>query len=156
MPNVDLGRLDRALLDALQRDSAQTNEALSAQVGLSPSAIQRRIRRLLADGVIERRVAVVDPVKIGRASLFIVGIEIERERPELVQRLRAWLREEDAVQQVYYVTGSADYIMLVTATDIAGFDALMSRMMADNANVRRFTTNVALSTIKRSLVVPSG
>lgn len=156
MPNVDLDRLDRALLDALQRDSAQTNEALSAQVGLSPSAIQRRIRRLLADGVIERRVAVVDPVKIGRASLFIVGIEIERERPELVQRLRAWLREEDAVQQVYYVTGSADYIMLVTATDIAGFDALMSRMMADNANVRRFTTNVALSTIKRSLVVPSG
>ncbi len=156
MPNVDLDRLDRALLDALQRDSAQTNEALSAQVGLSPSAIQRRIRRLLADGVIERRVAVVDPVKIGRASLFIVGIEIERERPELVQRLRAWLREEDAVQQVYYVTGSADYIMLVTAADISGFDALMSRLMADNANVRRFTTNVALSTIKRSLVVPSG
>ncbi len=74
------------------------------------------------------------------------------ERP----RLRDWLRAEGAVQQAYYVTGTADYILIVTAHDITDFDALMSRLLAENANVRRFTTNVAMSTIKRGLAVPSG
>lgn len=155
MTRIDLDRLDRSLLDEIQRDAMQTNERLSGRVGLSPSAIQRRIRRMVAAGVVESRVAVIDPASVGRTSLFIVGIEVERERPELVQRLREWLRAEEAVQQVYYVTGSADYIMLVTAKDISAFDAMMSRLLADNANVRRFTTNVAMSTIKRSLVVPT-
>lgn len=154
MTRIDLDPLDRALLGELQRDAAQSNERLSGKIGLSPSAIHRRIRRLVAAGVIERRIAIVDPVSLGHGSLFIVGIEVERERPELVQRLREWLKAEVAVQQVYYVTGSADYVVLVTAKDITSFDALMSRLLADNANVRRFTTNVVMSTIKRGLAVP--
>jgi DNA-binding Lrp family transcriptional regulator len=86
--------------------------------------------------------------------LFLAGVEVERERPELVQRLRAWIHSEPAVQQAYYVTGSSDYVLIVTARDIAEFDTLMSKLMAANPNVRRFTTNVVMSTIKRGLFVP--
>ena len=149
-----LDKLDRRLLTELQRDGSLTSDQLAERVGLSPSAISRRVRRLESDGVIQRRLAVVDPVKVGHAELFVVGIEVERERPELVQRLRAWLLAEPSIQQAYYVTGTADYVLLVTAREIAGFDRIMSELMAANPNVRRFTTQVVMSTVKRGLFVP--
>ena len=149
-----LDALDRKLLAELQDDGALTSDQLSERIGLSSSAISRRVRRLESDGVIERRIAVVDSAKVGHGALFIVGIEVERERPELVQSLRAWVRNEPAVQQTYYVTGTADYVMLVTAVDIAAFDQLMSEMMAANPNIRRFSTQVVMGTIKRGLFVP--
>jgi DNA-binding Lrp family transcriptional regulator len=149
-----LDSLDRKLLVEVQVDGALTSDQLSERVGLSPSAISRRIRRLEADGVIETRLAVVNPAKVGQGALFIVGVEVERERPELVQKLRSWVAGEPSVQQAYYVTGTADYVMLVTAPDISAFDRLMSDMMAANPNVRRFTTQVVMSTIKRGLFVP--
>ena len=150
----NLDRLDRRLLARLQDNAALTNEALAELVGLSPSAVQRRVRRLESVGVIERRVAVLNPAAVGQPTMFVVSIEVERERPDLVDRLRDWFRTEPAVQQAYYVTGSGDYILLVLTPDIQAFDGLMSEMMAANPNVRRFTTNVVMSTIKRGLAVP--
>lgn len=151
---IRLDDFDRKLLTELQEDGALTSEQLSERIGRSPSAISRRVRRLEVERYIERRIAIVDPAKVGHSSLFIVGIEVERERPELVQKLRAWVRNEAAIQQTYYVTGTADYVLLVTAPDIAAFDALMSEMMVANPNIRRFTTQVVMSTIKRGLFVP--
>lgn len=142
------------MLAELQRNAVQTSDKLAERVGLSPSAIHRRVRRLEATGVIEKRVAIVDPAKVGRGALFLVGLEVERERPELVQSLRGWIKSQSSVQQAYYVTGVADYVLLVTARDITAFDELMSEMMAANPNVRRFTTNVVMSTVKRGLSVP--
>lgn len=149
-----LDDFDRKLLCELQGDGALTSEQLSERIGLSPSAISRRVRRLEAKRFIERRIAIVDPAKVGHSALFIVGIEVERERPELVQKLRAWVKNEPAIQQTYYVTGTADYVLLVTAPDIAAFDQLMSEMMSANPNIRRFTTQVVMSTVKRGLFVP--
>ncbi|MBA3667108.1 MAG: Lrp/AsnC family transcriptional regulator [Sphingomonas sp.] len=154
MRNPPCDKLDRELLVAVQHDGALTNEQLSRKIGLSPSAIQRRLRRLEATGTIERRVAIVDPSKVGYGALFVVAVEVERERQELVQPLRAWLRFEPAIQQAYYVTGGTDYVLIVTARDIGEFDSLMSRMMVENKNIRRFTTNVVMSAIKRGLFVP--
>ena len=147
-------KLDRALLHELQVDGTLTNDQLAERVGLSASAVHRRVQHLTAAGIIQRTIAVVDPAKVGRSDQFIVGIEVERERPELVQPLRAWLRAEDCVQQGYYVTGTADYVLVISAGDIGAFDQLMSRMMQENSNVRRFTTNVVMATIKRGLYVP--
>ena len=151
-----LDRFDRKLLAIVQRDASLTSDVLADRVGLSPSAVQRRLKRLREDGVITALVATVDPDKLGRPALFVVGLEIERERPELLSRLRAWLADEDAVQEVFYVTGAWDFVLIVTARDVEAYDALMSRLMADNPNVRRFTTNVALGTYKRRLFVPIG
>ena len=145
---------DRRLLALVQRDASLTSDVLADRVGLSPSAVQRRLKRLRAEGVIDSIVAMVDPSKAGRPSFFVVGLEIERERPELLQRLRAWLADEDAVQEVFYVTGAWDFVLIVTAPGVEAYDAMMSRLIADNPNVRRFTTNVALGVYKRSLFLP--
>lgn len=154
MVATTLDKIDRSLLAELQEDGSLTAEKLSERVGLSASAIHRRIRRLEQANVIERRIAVVNPESVGRSALFLVGIEVEREQRDLVEKLRRWIRAEPSIQQAYYVTGSADYVLLITAPDIAAFDQLMSDLMAANPNVRRFTTNVVMSSIKRGLYVP--
>ena len=79
---------DRQILNLVQEDSSQTAEQLSETVPLSPSAIQRRIRRMRANGVIVRDAAVVDPARVGRPTFFIVSLQVERERPELLAHLR--------------------------------------------------------------------
>jgi len=149
-----LDAIDRKLLDLVQRDADFSAEALGERIGLSASAVLRRLKRMKADGMILANVALVDPAKVGRPTFFIVALEIERERPELMSRLRQWLNGEDQVQQAFYVTGSADFILIVTAQDVESYDALMTRLMADNPNVRRFTTNVALGVNKRTMFVP--
>ena len=149
-----LDAFDRKLLEQVQRDADVSAEVLGARIGLSGSAVLRRIKRLKADGTIVANVALVDPATVGRPTFFIVALEVERERPELMSRLRQWLDGEDQVQQVFYVTGSADFILVISATDVESYDTLMSRLMADNPNVRRFTTNVAVGVRKRGLFVP--
>ncbi len=150
---MELDRLDRRLLDLVQADASRTAEALAAHVALSPSAIQRRLKRLREAGVILRDVSVVDPARLGGAVLFLAALQVERERADLMDRLRAWLAAEPAVQEAFYVTGEADFMLVVATPDTAAYDALMARLVADNPNVRRFTTSVALGVVKRSLAL---
>lgn len=152
--SMELDRFDRQLLNLVQEDAGQTAERLAEQVALSPSAIQRRLRRLREHGVIARDAAVVDPSKVGRPTFFIVSLQVERERPEMLAQLRKWLAAQEHIQQAFYVTGEADFVLIVTAPDTETYDALMSRMVGENPNVRRFTTNVALSVVKRGLTIP--
>lgn len=151
---MQLDRFDRQLLNLVQQDSSVAAERLAEQVPLSPSAIQRRLRRMREQGVIMRDAALVDPAKIGRPNFFIVSLEVERERPELLAQLRTWLNEQEHIQQAFYVTGEVDFVLIVTAPNMEDFDALMSRLMQENTNVKRFTTNVSLGLVKRGLNIP--
>ncbi len=151
---MQLDRFDRQLLNLVQQDSSLAAERLAEQVPLSPSAIQRRLRRMREQGVIMRDAALVDPAKIGRPNFFIVSLEVERERPELLAQLRTWLNEQEHIQQAFYVTGEVDFVLIVTAPNMEAFDALMSRLMQENTNVKRFTTNVSLGLVKRGLTIP--
>ncbi len=151
---MKLDRFDRQLLNLIQENAERTADQLAEQVALSASAIQRRLRRLREDGVITRYAAVVEPKHVGRPNFFIVALKVERERPELLAQLRKWLAAQEYVQEVFYVTGEADFILVITAPDTETYDALMGRMVTENPNIARFTTNVALSLVKRSLAIP--
>lgn len=155
MPH-DLDTIDRKILDLVQADAQQPADSIGDAVGLSASAVQRRLARLREAGVIAAQVALVDPKAVGRSLTLIVDIELERERPELLAGFKRWLNAEPAVQQAWYVTGDGDYVLVVTARDVESYDALMQRLVADNPNVRRFRTRVSLGTLKRSLAVPAG
>ncbi|HEY0648029.1 Lrp/AsnC family transcriptional regulator [Phenylobacterium sp.] len=150
---VGLDRFDRQLLNLVQADAGLSAEQLAEHVPLSPSAIHRRLRRLRETGVIVRDVAIVDPRKIGRPTFFVVSIQVERERPELLSELRRWMAKEAHIQQAFYVTGESDFVIIVAAPDTETYDELMARLVSDNSNVKRFTTNVALSIVKRDLAI---
>jgi DNA-binding Lrp family transcriptional regulator len=149
-----LDLFDRRLLDLVQRDADVPAEKLAEQVGLSPSAVQRRLKKLRKSGVIASTVCVLDPAKVGNPTLFVVGLELERERPELLTRLAAWIEREDRVQQGYYLTGTWDLLLMIVVPSVSAFDSFMAALLEENPNVRRFSTSVVLSTRKRQLFVP--
>jgi Lrp/AsnC family transcriptional regulator, leucine-responsive regulatory protein len=151
---MDLDRFDRQLLNLVQHDSTQTAERLAEQVGLSPSAIQRRLKRMREQGVILRDIAVVEPRCVGSPTFFVVSLEVERERPELIAQLREWIARHSEIQQAFYVTGETDFVLIITTRDTEAFDAMMSRLVKDNPNVRRFRTNVVLGLLKQGLTIP--
>ena len=72
----------------------------------------------------------------------------------MLAQLREWIARRAEIQQAFYVTGETDYVLIVTARDTEAFDTLMSRLVQENPNVRRFTTNVVLGLLKQGLTVP--
>jgi len=154
VPENELDKIDRRILNLLQKDARRPAELIGADVGLSASAVQRRIVRMREEGIILAEVAVLDPKRVGRALTMIVDVEVERERPELVASLKQWIVSEPCIQEAWYVTGEGDYVLVVLARDVEDFEALMQRLVAENPNVRRFQTRVALSTLKRGMSVP--
>jgi len=149
-----LDKLDRRILALLQRDARMSAEAIGAHVGLSASAVQRRTARLREEAVITGEVTLVDPRSVGRPLTMIVDLEVEHERVELLANLKRWIATEAAIQEAWYVTGDEDYVLVVSARDVEGYEALMQQLLADNANVRRYRTRVVLGTIKRGMAVP--
>ena len=151
---MELDKFDRGILAILQRDARRSAELIGTAIGLSASAVQRRIARLREEAVITAEVTIVDSRIVGRPLTLIVDVEVERERPELLVSLKQWVAAEPAIQEAWYVTGEGDYVLIVTACDVDDYDALMKRLLAENANVRRFQTRVALGTLKRGQLVP--
>ena len=147
-------RTDRVLLDALQRDARVKLETLAEQVGLSVSAIQRRIVRLREIGVIAGECVVLDPRAAGNRVTVIVELMLERERSALTEGLKRWLVAAEEVQSAWGVTGETDFVLVVTAPDLESYERFTRRMMDENEVIREFRSSVALNRLKHSLFVP--
>ncbi|THF48015.1 Lrp/AsnC family transcriptional regulator [Allorhizobium terrae] len=149
-----LDRFDREIIEIIQRNCQMKAEAMAEEVGLSASAVQRRLKRLREDGIIKGEVAIIDRKSSGHPMVFIVGMEIERDNYDALARFRLWAERQDHVQQVYYVTGQVDLIAIITARDVEHYDDIAAVLMAENPQIRRMHTNVVLRDIKLSLFVP--
>ena len=152
---LDLDRIDVRLLDALQVDASSTNQALAAQIGISPATCLRRVKRLRDAGAIERQVAVLSPQKIGHGLTAIVEVTLDRQSAEALAAFEARAVVEAAVQQCHRVSPGPDFVLTVQAADMAAYDALVQRLFTDDANVRnvkaffsvhraKFDTRIAL------------
>ncbi len=145
---------DRAILAILQRDNRTPHRLIAHEVNLSAPAVQRRVRRLEASGVISSNVAVIDPARVGRPITIIVEVEVVSEKAAEVDALKKVFTTARGVQQCYYVTGEFDFVLVVTVATMAAYEALTREIFFSNPNVRRFRTLVAMDLVKVSLNVP--
>ncbi|MBP5855606.1 Lrp/AsnC family transcriptional regulator [Marivibrio halodurans] len=145
---------DRAILSRMQLNSRVTAETLSREVGLSPAACQKRLKRLRERGVIEREVAVLSPRAVDRGLTLIVAVTLETERPEALDAFKQRMRAAPEVMQCYYVTGDADFVLILTTRDMADYEAFTRRHFFAESNVSRFNTQVVMDRTKVSLAVP--
>ncbi|AUL47898.1 AsnC family transcriptional regulator [Bordetella trematum] len=151
---IELDSFDLAILAILQRDNTVPQREIARAIHLSAPAVQRRIRRLRASGVIRAEVAVLDPTLLGRPLTLLVELHLHDEHPRHTETLRARILAEPAVQQCYPITGEADYLLVITASNMADYEALTERLFRGDDNIRRFRTSVALGCLKASLNVP--
>ena len=151
---LDLDRADRALLEAVQTNNRLTSEALAALVNLSPTACQRRLKRLREDGVIEADVSIISPKAVGRSITMIVLVSLERERADIVDRFKAAIRSTKEVMVGYYVTGDADFMLVVTAQDMEDYEAFTRRFFYENHDIKGFKTMVVMDRVKAGFALP--
>jgi DNA-binding Lrp family transcriptional regulator len=152
--SVFIDSFDRSILEIVQESNRVTSEKISEQVGLSPAAVQRRLKRMREEGVIQADISVINPRKVGREMSFIVQVSLERERADLMHDFKKEMKNNKAVQQCYYVTGSSDFILIVTAFDMIEYDSFVHNNFLSNTNIRSFQTNVVMDTVKASLSIP--
>lgn len=153
---VELDALDRRILDILQENNQITNLELAERVGLSPPPCLRRVRRLREAGVIEREVAIVDPAKVGQQIIAFVGVELDRQREDVLAAFERKMTAEPQVQQCYFVSGEIDYLLVVTARDMESYNEFARRVLANEHNIKRFRTSFTLSRVKYATKVPLG
>lgn len=155
-PPVALDDFDRRILAILQADNMTPQRTIGEAVNLSAPAVQRRIRRLTEAGVIRANVAVLDPAAVGKSITIFVEVEVFSETAAQIENAKQEFARTPEIQQCYYVTGDADFVLVVVVSDMAEYEALTRRLFFGNNNVKRFRTSVAMDRVKVGLAVPLG
>jgi DNA-binding Lrp family transcriptional regulator len=148
-----LDDFDRGILALLQTDNRTPQRDIAEAVNLSSSAVNRRIAALEEAGVIKANVAVVDPAKVGRPITIIAEVAVESERLDLLDRVRRRFERCPDVQQVYYVTGEVDFVLVMAVADMAEYERLTRELFFAEGNVKSFRTLVVMGRSKVSLAV---
>ncbi|TMJ20851.1 MAG: winged helix-turn-helix transcriptional regulator [Alphaproteobacteria bacterium] len=139
-----LDRIDRRILAALQADGRLTNQALSEQAALSPSACLARVRRLEREGAIQGYHARLDPFALDVGLVLFAEITLKGHAPEDLARFDA---EIDALPQVVessHVSGAYDYLLKVVVADMAEWTRIRERLTAEPIGADRINTHVLM------------
>jgi Lrp/AsnC family leucine-responsive transcriptional regulator len=149
-----LDMIDSRLLQAVQRNNRLTSDELAEIAGLSPTACQRRMKRLRESRVIEADISVISPKAVGRPITMLVLVSLERERADIVDRFKAAIRSTPEVMTGYYVTGDADFVLVVTAKDMEDYEQFTRRFFYENPDIKGFKTMVAMDRVKAGYTLP--
>ena len=147
---------DIKILNIIQRDNRQSAEKIADRVGLSPSAVQRRLKRLRKEGIIEAEVAIISPEALGRGLTAIVGVIIDKERrlSQALAEFKKLMLETPEVMQCYDVTGEADFIVIITVKDMPEYETVSRKLFIENPNVRRYKTSLVIRRVKTGTMIP--
>ena len=139
---------DVKLLNALQENCRLTSEQLGDICGLSPTAALKRVKRLRAEGVITKEVAVIAPKKVGLSVLAIVMVTLERESKHTIDSFKKDIRNAGQIVNGYYVTGDADFVLTIAAHSMDEYEEFTRDFFYDRHKIKSFKTLVVLDAIK--------
>ena len=145
--------IDRALLEILQQNATLSIAQMADRVGLSPTPCWKRIQKLEAAGVIIRRVAVVDPDRVGVGLSVLVSIEAGEHTPEWLERFSSGVGAMPEVLEAYRMTGDIDYVLHVAVADMAEYDAFYKRLIAI-APMKNVTSRFTMERLKHTTAYP--
>jgi len=153
-PTSSIDDFDRKILAIMQVSNRTTSEQIAEEIGLSAAAVQRRIKKMREQKIIQADISVIDQQAVDRPLTLVVQITLERERADLIDQFKKEMKNTPAVQQCYYVTGSADFMLIITAKDMQDYEAFTRKVFFANRNIRSFMTNVVMDSVKTGLAVP--
>jgi len=152
--NDTLQSADRRILEILQTQGRIPNVQLAGAVGLSPSAVLERVRKLEERGIIERYVTLLDSRKIGLGTIAFVGVTLHHHQTDAIENFHRFVTECDKVLECYHLAGAEDYILKVYARDIDDYEHFLLSSLTKTRGVDRVTTMFVLSTLKRETAMP--
>ena len=147
--------IDRKILAVLQDNAALSVAEIGSRVGLSSTPCWKRIQRLEADGVIQRRVAIVDQDRLGLGVTVFVSVETGDHSEEWLKRFADVVSGLPEVMEFYRMAGDVDYMLRVVVPDIPGYDAFYKRLIA-TVPLKNVTSRFAMEKIKSTTELPIG
>jgi len=151
-----MDRLDRKILALYQGDTRRIAESIGTEVGLSAAGVQRRLKRLRTIGVIAAEIAVLDSAALGVPITCVASVAMasgSAPRKNLDDFKRN-MKSVSEVQQCYHVTGSTDFLLVVTAESMEAYGEFARRWFEANEYVVRYETQVVLDKVKVGLSFP--
>jgi Lrp/AsnC family transcriptional regulator len=145
--------IDRKILTVLQENAALSVAEIGARVGLSSTPCWKRIQRLEADGIILKRVALVDQERVGVPISVFVSIETGDHSQDWLDRFAKTVTAMPEVMEFYRMAGDVDYMLRVVVADIAGYDAFYKRLIAA-IPLKNVTSRFAMEKIKSTTALP--
>ncbi|MCK1299693.1 Lrp/AsnC family transcriptional regulator [Bradyrhizobium sp. 24] len=147
-------RIDARILEIVQKNNRLTSEVIGEMAGLSPTACQRRLKRLRSERIIEADVSIVSARAVGRPIQMLVLVNLERERSDIIDRFKKAIKTSDEVVNGFYVTGDADFVLYVTARTMENYEQFTRRFFYENPDIKGFKTMVIMDRVKAGFAVP--
>lgn len=144
-----LDRTDRRILRELQADGRLTILELADRVSLSPTACQRRVRKLEDSGVIERYAAVLNPAALGQQVEAFVRVSIERQSHDVTVAFEEAIRRRPEIRASYVMTGDLDFLLHVLVPDLQAFAEFSMRVLISLPGVKDVRSSLVLQAIKK-------
>ncbi|AZP11471.1 Lrp/AsnC family transcriptional regulator [Undibacterium parvum] len=151
---MQLDHFDLSILRYLQVNCRHPADAIGVEIGLSATAVQRRIRRLREVGVIQAEVAVIAPDAVGYPLVLLVELVFAKGLADTIDQFKRQMLALPEVQQCYYVAGEYDFMLVLHAASMADYEAFTRAVFFKNSNIIKFRTTVVMDAVKRGLTLP--
>jgi len=156
--NAALDKLDKAILRALQDNGRETYDVVGEQVGLSPSAVLRRVKRMEESGIIDRYVALVRPESVGLGLTAYINVRLEKHteshKRNPMDVFRASVQSWPEVVECVALTGEMDFLLRVVVEDMAHYSRFIMETLLKHASVQDCKTSFVLDRVKTTTAVP--
>lgn len=154
MSTTSLDRIDIKILNELQQNASLTNVELASRVNLSPSPCLARVRTLEKLGVIDRRIALLDPAVLGIGVTAFIQIKLEKQVQTSLENFTRSIDRLAQVMECYLMTGESDYMLRVMAADIEDLEDLIVNKLSRIPGVSSIRSNLALKRISHKTALP--
>ena len=145
--------IDRKILSVVQQDASLSVAEIGQRVGLSSTPCWKRLQRLEADGVIMRRVALIDPEKVGLGITVFVSIETGDHSQDWLAKFAETVGAMPGVMEFYRMAGDVDYMLRVVVYDMPGYDTFYKKLIA-TVPLKNVTSRFAMERIKSTTALP--
>lgn len=153
-----LDKLDKAILRRLQANGRETYDVVGAKVGLSASAVLRRVKRLEDAGVIDRYVALVKPESVGLGMTAYLNVRLEKHseshKRNPMDLFRSAVQGWPEVVECVALTGEMDYLLRVVVGDMAHYSRFMMETLLRHPSVQDCKTSFVLDRVKATTAMP--
>lgn len=140
--------IDKKILDILQTNCKITNAQLASEVGISPSSMLERVKRLENSKVINKYVALVSPEKIGRGTFALVSVALSIHQLESVDKFIKTFSDIDEVLECYHIAGDEDFLLKVAVRDMQEYQDFVLNKLSKVKGINKIKTTFVLSTVK--------
>lgn len=148
-----MDKLDRRILDLLQKDGALAAAEIAERVGLSKVPCWRRIQRLQEEGVIRQTVALLDAKALNVGTTVFVMMKTANHSAAWFERFQKAVRDIPEITEIYRMSGEVDYLMRIVVPDIEGYDVVYKKLIA-SIDLLDVSASFALETIKSTTALP--